>query len=364
MSEAGSSTGKGKASKARTPKAPDFEIGGQKVAPGTRQLVDIPISLLSNHTPVNLTVSVVHGKRPGPVIFVSGAVHGDEIVGVEVIRRVLKSSALRGMRGTLLAVPVVNAFGFLNHTRYLPDRRDLNRSFPGHSRGSLAGQLAHLFLSEIVERSDFGIDLHTAAVNRVNLPQIRVNEDDPEIMSFAEAFGAPIILTSPLRDGSLREAARELGVPILLYEAGEGLRFDEMSIRAGVSGVLRVMRKLGMTSQRTVREPRVPSFKSSNSHWLRAPAGGILRTFKLAGDFVHAGDVVAAVSDPFGQRDEDIFAREDGLIIGRTNLPIVNQGDALFHVASIKRPSEVQERMDAIETHLQSDPLLDEDEII
>lgn len=274
MSEAGSSTGKGKASKARTPKAPDFEIGGQKVAPGTRQLVDIPISLLSNHTPVNLTVSVVHGKRPGPVIFVSGAVHGDEIVGVEVIRRVLKSSALRGMRGTLLAVPVVNAFGFLNHTRYLPDRRDLNRSFPGHSRGSLAGQLAHLFLSEIVERSDFGIDLHTAAVNRVNLPQIRVNEDDPEIMNFAEAFGAPIILTSPLRDGSLREAARELGVPILLYEAGEGLRFDEMSIRAGVSGVLRVMRKLGMTSQRTVREPRVPSFKSSNSHWLRAPAGG------------------------------------------------------------------------------------------
>ena len=162
MSEAGSSTGKGKASKARTPKAPDFEIGGQKVAPGTRQLVDIPISLLSNHTPVNLTVSVVHGKRPGPVIFVSGAVHGDEIVGVEVIRRVLKSSALRGMRGTLLAVPVVNAFGFLNHTRYLPDRRDLNRSFPGHSRGSLAGQLAHLFLSEIVERSDFGIDLHSS----------------------------------------------------------------------------------------------------------------------------------------------------------------------------------------------------------
>ena len=259
---------------------------------------------------------------------------------------------------------MVNAFGFLNHTRYLPDRRDLNRCFPGHSRGSLAAQLAHLFLSEIVERSDFGIDLHSAAVNRVNLPQIRVNEDDPEIMEYAEAFGAPIILTSPLREGSLRQAGREAKVPILLFEAGEGLRFDEMSIRAGVSGVLRVMRKLGMTSQRAVREPRAPAFKSSNSHWLRAPVGGLLRTFKLAGEFVHAGDVVAAVADPFGQTDEEVTSREDGLIIGRTNLPIVNQGDALFHIASIKRPSELQERMDAIETHLQSDPLLDEDEII
>lgn len=350
--------------KRKSPGLPDFEIGGQKVAPGTRAIVDIPISLLSNHTPVNLTVNVIHGKRPGPVLFVSGAVHGDEIVGVEVIRRVLKSAALRGMRGTLLAVPVVNAFGFLNHTRYLPDRRDLNRSFPGHARGSLAAQLAHLFLTEIVEKSDFGIDLHSAAVNRVNLPQIRVNEDDPGIMEYAEAFGVPIILTSPLREGSLRQAGQEMNVPILLFEAGEGLRFDEMSIRAGVSGVLRVMRKLGMISQRTIREPRIPAFRSSSSHWLRAPVGGLLRTFRQTGEFVHAGDVVAAVADPFGQTDEEVLAREDGLIIGRTNLPIVNQGDALFHVALIKRSGEVQERMDAIETHLQSDPLLDEDEII
>ncbi|MEQ5774780.1 succinylglutamate desuccinylase/aspartoacylase family protein [Thalassospira sp. NFXS8] len=342
----------------------DFELGNKKVAPGTRQLVDIPISLLSNHTPVNLTVNVVHGKRPGPTLFVSAAVHGDEIVGVEVIRRVLKSPVLRHLRGTLLAVPVVNAFGFLNHTRYLPDRRDLNRCFPGSAHGSLAGQLAHLFLKEVVERSDFGIDLHTAAANRVNLPQVRVNEGDDHIMSYAESFGAPIILTSPLREGSLRQAGKDIGVPILLYEAGEGLRFDEMAIRAGVSGVLRVMRELGMVAARSVRAPRLPSFKSSGSQWLRAPVGGLLRTFKLAGDFVRAGDVVAAVSDPFGQTDTEVLARQDGLIIGRTNLPIVNQGDALFHVASIKRPAELQERLDAIETHLQSDPLLDEDEII
>ncbi len=349
---------------AKVSRTPDFEIGDKRVPAGTRQIVDIPISLLSNHTPVNLTVNVVHGKRPGPVLFVSGAVHGDEIVGVEVIRRVLKSPALRGMHGTLLAVPVVNAFGFLNHTRYLPDRRDLNRCFPGHSAGSLAAQLAHLFLTEIVERSDFGIDLHSAAVNRVNLPQIRVNEDDEDIMAYAEAFGAPIILTSQLREGSLRQAGKEAEVPILLYEAGEGLRFDEMSIRAGVSGVLRVMRKLGMTSGRSIRDPKVPPFKSSSSYWLRAPVGGILRTFKIAGEFVNEGDVVAAVSDPFGLRDAEVVAKHAGLIIGRTNLPIVNQGDALFHVAAIKRSSELQERMDAIETHLQSDPLLDEDEII
>ena len=348
----------------RRVKNPDFKLGNRIIAPGASQLVDIPISLLSNHTPVNLTVNVVHGKRPGPTLFVSAAVHGDEIVGVEIIRRVLKSPILRHLRGTLLAVPVVNAFGFLNHTRYLPDRRDLNRSFPGSAHGSLAAQLAHLFLHEIVERSDFGIDLHTAAANRVNLPQVRVNEGDENIMKYAECFGAPIILTSPLREGSLRQAGKEVGVPILLYEAGEGLRFDEMAIRAGVSGVLRVMRELGMVAEKSVRAPRLPSFKSSASQWLRAPVGGMLRTFKLAGDFVRAGDVVAAVSDPFGQSDTEVLAKQDGLIIGRTNLPIVNQGDALFHVASIKRPSELQERMDAIETHLQSDPLLDEDEII
>ncbi|AUG52362.1 succinylglutamate desuccinylase/aspartoacylase family protein [Thalassospira marina] len=345
-------------------KNPDFKLGNRKVAPGARQLVDIPISLLSNHTPVNLTVNVVHGKRPGPTLFVSAAVHGDEIVGVEIIRRVLKSPVLRHLRGTLLAVPVVNAFGFLNHTRYLPDRRDLNRCFPGSAHGSLAAQLAHLFLKEVVERSDFGIDLHTAAANRVNLPQVRVNEGDDHIMKYAECFGAPIILTSPLREGSLRQAGKDVGVPILLYEAGEGLRFDEMAIRAGVSGVLRVMRELGMIAEKAVRAPRVPSFKSSASQWLRAPVGGMLRTFKLAGEFVRAGDVVAAVSDPFGQSDTEVLAKQDGLIIGRTNLPIVNQGDALFHVATIKRPAELQERMDAIETHLQSDPLLDEDEII
>lgn len=348
----------------KTVKVADFEIAGTKVKAGTRQIVDIPISLLSNHIPVNLTVNVVHGKRPGPTIFVSGAVHGDEIVGVEVIRRVLKSSVLKSMRGTLLAVPVVNAFGFINHTRYLPDRRDLNRCFPGNSSGSLAAQLAHLFLTEIVERSDFGIDLHSAAVDRVNLPQVRVNEDDDAIMEFAEAFGTPIILTSPLREGSLRQAGKEAEVPILLYEAGEGRRFDEMSIRAGVSGVLRVMRKLGMIAERSIRESRVKSFKSSSSYWARAPKGGILRTFNQCGDFVNEGDVIAAVSDPFGVSDVEVVARYAGLIIGRTNLPIINQGDALFHIASIKRSSEVQERMDAIETNLQSDPLLDEDEII
>ncbi|MDP2696914.1 succinylglutamate desuccinylase/aspartoacylase family protein [Thalassospira sp.] len=345
-------------------KAPDFEIGGRKISAGTRQLVDLPISLMSNHTPVNLTVNVVHGKRPGPTLFVSGAVHGDEIVGVEVIRRILKSSVLKAMRGTLLAVPLVNAFGFLNHTRYLPDRRDLNRCFPGSPHGSLAAQLAHLFLTEIVQRSDFGVDLHSAAVNRVNLPQVRVNEGDADIMAYAEAFGAPVILTSPLREGSLRQAGREAKVPILLFEAGEGLRFDEMSIRTGVSGVLRVMRKLGMVAESAVRPTRLPSFTSSSSHWVRAPQGGILRTFKLAGDFVKEGEVVAAVSDPFGQTDSEVVVRSSGLIIGRTNLPIVNQGDALFHIAAIKRGAEVQERMDAMESHLQSDPLLDEDEII
>ncbi|MDA0339912.1 MAG: succinylglutamate desuccinylase/aspartoacylase family protein, partial [Proteobacteria bacterium] len=146
-----------------------FALDGERVAPGTRRTIDLPFGELSNHTPITLPVQVVHGRNEGPVLFVSGAVHGDEIIGVEIIRRLLGTWALRGMRGTLIAVPIVNAFGFITHSRYLPDRRDLNRSFPGSETGSLAAQLAHLFMTQIVKRSDFGIDLHSAAIHRSNL---------------------------------------------------------------------------------------------------------------------------------------------------------------------------------------------------
>ena len=186
-----------------------FQINGSSIAPGTRQTVDIPVSTLSDHTPVHLSVHVVHGKKPGPVLFVSAAIHGDEVIGAEIVRRLLKAAPLKNMTGTLLAVPIVNAFGFHNHSRYLPDRRDLNRCFPGLSEGSMASRLAHIFMREVVNRADMGIDLHSAAVQRTNLPQIRLTAGNERLMELGRVFGAPVMMQSNLRDGSLRMAAEE-----------------------------------------------------------------------------------------------------------------------------------------------------------
>jgi uncharacterized protein len=341
-----------------------FTIGAHRIAAGTQATVDLPVSVLSDHTPVSMSVHVVHGNRPGPTVFVSAAVHGDEVIGVEIVRRLLRAPNLAKLKGTLLAIPIVNAFGFLNHSRYLPDRRDLNRSFPGSAKGSLAARLAHLFMEEIVARSDVGIDLHSAAIHRTNLPQIRVSPRKPDTMALAEAFGAPVILTSKLREGSLREAARQHDVDILLYEAGEGLRFDELAVRVGVTGILRVMRTLGMISGKGVARQKVPSIQLSQSYWLRAPAGGLLRTFKTTGETIAANDVLGVVSDPFGEVETDVVADYPGLILGRTNLPVVNEGDGLFHIADVRRHADPEAAMDNLTSQLEEAPLFDEDEII
>jgi uncharacterized protein len=313
-----------------------FAIGDVTVDAGERLTVSLEVSTLANATRMNLPVHVVHGSDAGPVMFLSGVVHGDEILGLEIIRRVLGRDELKSIVGTLLAVPIVNAFGFLNHSRYMPDRRDLNRSFPGSDQGSLSSLLADLFFREVVKRSHYGIDLHTAALHRTNLPQVRISPNDTELLRLAEAFAPPVILTSKLRDGSLRQCAQDEGVHVLLYEGGEALRFDEVAIEAGVKGVLRVMKAVGMIAD----APRVPEHSkvthSSSSSWVRAPEGGILHSVRRVGDKVGLKEPIAIVTDPLGTVTVPVFAEDDGIIIGRTNLPIVNRGDALFHIARIK----------------------------
>jgi uncharacterized protein len=312
-----------------------FSIGEFEVASGTRATVNLEVSTLANASPMNLTVQVVHGEKPGPVLFVSGVVHGDEIQGLEIVRRLLNHAALQNLSGTLLAVPIVNAFGFLNHSRYMPDRRDLNRSFPGSDQGSLASLLADLFFREVVLRSQFGIDLHTAALHRSNLPQVRIAPKDAELLQLAEAFAAPVILTSKLRDGSLRQSAKDHGVKVILYEGGEALRFEEQAIDAGVKGCLRVMKAVGMIETAPDVLPHQTIVHSSSSTWARAPEGGILHSVRRVGDKVGRREPIGVITDPFGTVNVPVFAEDDGIIIGRTNLPIVNRGDALFHVARI-----------------------------
>ncbi len=340
-----------------------FAIGDQTVAPGTRETVALPVSVLADHTPVNMTVHVVHGRKSGPTLFVSAAVHGDEIIGVEIARRLLQAPHLERICGTLMVVPIVNTFGFLNRSRYLPDRRDLNRSFPGFVRGSLASRLAYLFMNEIIGRSDFGIDLHSAAVNRVNLPQVRISPSTEKTLDLARAFGAPVILAAKLRDGSMRMAAHERGVDVLLYEAGEGMRFDEYSVRTGTAGILRVMQAMKMIPSKGVSKARAMPLHSTDSSWLRAPVGGLLRTFKITGEQVTEGDLLGIISDPVGANETQVTAANAGVIVGRTVLPVVNEGDALFHIAEIAA-KDAETTIESLAQQIGEDPLFDEDEII
>ncbi|MCW8852640.1 MAG: succinylglutamate desuccinylase/aspartoacylase family protein [Gammaproteobacteria bacterium] len=322
-------------------------INGITVKPGTRVSIDLPTGRLYTHTPLTVPVHVVSGKNAGPRLFISAAIHGDEINGVEIIRRFLKLPALKRLRGTIIAIPIVNVHGLINHSRYLPDRRDLNRSFPGSEKGSLAARLANTFMKEIVEKSTHGIDLHTGALHRDNLPQIRANLDDEETDRLARSFNAPVIISSNLRDGSLRECAAEYGIPMLLYEAGEALRFNEISIRAGVKGIVNVMRELEMLPpSRSTRKKHIEPVVARSSYWVRASESGILRAMVPLGARVKKNTLLGVVADPFGETEANVRAQYGGIVIGRTNLPLVNEGDALYHIARFEDIEEIEAKVD------------------
>lgn len=321
----------------------ELVIGDVPVCPGERATIDVRVAPMYTHDDLSISVQVVRGKRPGPILFISAAIHGDEINGVEIIRRVLQHRSLNNIHGTLLAIPIVNVHGFLNHTRYLPDGRDLNRSFPGSPRGSLTGRVAHTFVEEIVSKCTHGIDLHTGSRHRSNFPQIRADLDNTEAFAMTEAFGVPLAIDAKIRDGSLRECAGDAGIPVILYEAGEALRFEEVYIRAGVKGIINVMRRIGMlTKSRSKKVARSP-IVSDQTSWLRAPESGILRTFAPLGGKVEKGQVLGMVADPLGTSETPIVAPTNGVVIGRTNLPLVYEGDATFHIARYGRKVDTVE---------------------
>ncbi|MGP9665912.1 succinylglutamate desuccinylase/aspartoacylase family protein [Halomonas sp. AOP22-C1-8] len=325
-----------------------FQLAGHTILPGQRSQIDVPVARLYTHTPLHITVEVVHGRKEGPVILVCGGIHGDEINGVEIVRRLLRSKAIKSLRGTLIAVPVVNVFGFLQQTRYLPDRRDLNRCFPGSENGSLGGRIAALFREQIVDQATHIIDLHTGAIHRTNLPQIRAQlSPGSETERMADAFGAPVILNAELREGSLRHYAQTRGIPVLTYEAGEALRFDEWAIAPGVRGILRVMRRLDMLTGEQRRRSLAPAELANGSSWARAPIDGILRPKVRLGARVAKGEVLGIVADPFGNQEGEVKSMADGIVIGMSRLPLANEGEALYHIA---RFDEIEEAETAIES--------------
>ncbi len=344
--------------------ADSVTIAGRAIQPGERARVDIPLPNLYTTTPVFMPVHVVRGRKPGPRLFVTASVHGDEINGVEIIRRLLMHKSLGRLRGTLLAVPVVNVYGYVRQSRYLPDRRDLNRSFPGSEKGSLAARLAATLISEVVEGSTHGIDLHTGAIHRENLPQIRVTLNASEDMpALAKAFETPVILDAEIRPGSLRAEAAARDIPILLYEGGEALRFDEFAVRAGLRGILGVMRHIGMLRSAQARrsighEPLV----ARSSVWVRAQQSGILLSLTPLGAHVTKGDTLGIITDPFRPVDDPVLSPASGIVIGRTNLPLITEGEALYHLACFGKPEAAAALLEQYRDAL--DPDDEEDTVI
>ena len=328
-------------------------LGGVSIPRGTRTTVRLPIAPLYTLSEMSMPVHVVRGRRDGPRLFVSAAIHGDEILGVEIIRRLLGLKLLERLRGTLIAVPVVNVYGYTARSRYLPDRRDLNRSFPGSPTGSMASRLAHLFMEEVVANSTHGIDLHTGAIDRTNLPHVRVSLDRPDAVELARRFRVPLILHANLRDGSLRQEVLERDVPVLLYEAGEALRMDERAIRIGLRGIVSVMRGLEMlpkTAPARVTEPLI----AKSSGWTRAEDSGTLHLKRDIGDFVQKGEHVGTLTAPLGESSTPVISKDTGLMVGKTQLPLVYEGEALFHVARLESPDTAEERLLTYEDRLSS----------
>jgi len=316
-------------------KRPPFEIQGRKVAAGTREIIDLPVGVFTNNTRVDLSLIVVHGRLPGPTMLVTGCIHGDEINGTEIIRRLLKSKSISRLRGTLLAVPIVNVPAFLNRSRYLPDRRDLNRLFPGSEKGSLGARLAKVVSSQLVPRCDLLIDLHTGAVNRPNLPQIRITAGDATSLEYAKIFNAPVTVLAPIRESSFRGLLSSEGKQVLLFESGEALRLDAPSIRYGVQGIIAVMRHIGMLAKRQIknRKKKTDTITCKKTYWERSPIGGLFTPLIALGKTVEQGESLGFVADPFGGEETPIIAGRQGVLIGRTNEGLADEGDALFHIA-------------------------------
>lgn len=311
-------------------------VGDVTVKPGRKTRIELPFAKVVTGATESLPVVVINGRSYGPQVWISGAVHGDELNGVEIVRRIIRELDAKSLRGALIAVPIVNPLGFMIESRYLPDRRDLNRAFPGSKRGSTASRLAHLFMEQIVDQCSVGIDLHTATNHRINIPQIRADLDDAQTVKLARAFGAPFTIHARLRDGSLRQAATERDKRVLLYEAGQAHRFDTDAIETGVVGVMRTLRSLGMVDARL---PRVrPTRLIRRTRWVRARRGGIADIGVDLGDPVEEGQPVVAISDALGVRPTLVKAPTSGWVIARTLRPLVNSGDALLHIAAREGP--------------------------
>lgn len=308
-----------------------IKINGVSIDRGEKVLTRLVISKLPSGTVIDIPVYVFRSVNDGPVLLLMAGMHGDEVNGTEIIRRMITRKMLYPLKGTIIAVPILNIYGFLNFSRDVPDGKDVNRSFPGNKEGSLASRVAHRFMKEVMPYIDYGVDFHTGGSSRGNYPQIRCVLADPKNQELAEAFAAPFILNASYRQGSLRKEAAKLGKHILVYETGESLRFDEPGISVGIEGTLRLLHHLGMApSAPPATEPPITFMKDI---WLRAKNAGLFRCLVKEGDYVRKNQVIGSITDPYGEMEVRLNAPAAGYVVGLNNMPVVNQGDALLHIA-------------------------------
>jgi hypothetical protein len=305
------------------------------VAPGKNQMIDFNIARLPSGTQIDLPVYVYRSKNPGPTVLLNGGLHGDEVNGIETIRRLIFDDYLKALdRGCVIAIPILNIYGFLNFSRQVPDGKDINRSFPGSSTGSLASRVAHFLTNKILPLADYGIDFHTGGASRHNYPQIRFDERDKASAKLAAVFAAPCQLVSPVIDKSLRKTARRKRIPMLVYEGGEAMRIDEFAIQEAIEGTQRVLHHLGMKSESTTQTYNQVVCKKSS--WVRARSSGVFILNALSGQFVQKGGLLGTISDPFGHFKVRVKSPIDGFVVGHNNMPVINQGDALFHLGTVE----------------------------
>lgn len=308
-----------------------LEFGGKRVRLGERRDINLSISQSYAGQPVVMPITVWRAPEPGPTVFVTAAVHGDELNGTGVVRALILDPPFELASGTLVLVPVVNILGFERHMRYLPDRRDLNRAFPGSAEGSLARRIAHAIFHEVICRCDCGIDLHTAAVRRTNFPNVRADLNDPAVTRLALAFGGELVVNGRGPQGSLRRAACRAGCPTIMLEAGEVWKIEPAVSEYGVRGVRNVLIELGMIKGR----PHVPAYQVQidQTTWLRAEEGGILQFHVAPGDVVTARQPIATNSNLHGKDQHVLRSPADGVILGMTTLPAVSPGEPVCHLA-------------------------------
>lgn len=309
-------------------------ILGESINLGESKTIDMEIARLHTTTKLKIPVIIERSKIDGPVILFSAGIHGDEINGVEVVRQLITQKINKPKTGTIICIPIVNMFGFVNKSREFPDGRDLNRVFPGSKKGSLASRFAYHILNDILPCVDYSVDFHAGGASRFNAPQIRIVHNEPELKKLADIFNAPFTLYSKNIAGSFRNAGSKMGVKMLLFEGGKSLDINTDVATEGVNGVKRILSSLNMLKE-TIEVPKAEkrTIYIEKSGWVRAKCSGLLHDGKLIGQYVKKGTVLAKITDPFGKFEQKIKAPNNGYIINANHSPIVYEGDAIYHIS-------------------------------